>query len=293
MRSFGHEPPLVSVVVPFRDAGPFLVEAIESVRAQSYERWEMELVDDGSRDQSADIARRYAAAEPERIRCVQHEGGANLGISASRNAGIRRARGAFIAFLDADDVWLPNKLTEQVALLIANPDVGMLYGETQYWYSWTGRPEDLDRDIYPSLGVDDTTVVSPPEMLVRCLLGKAAVPCTCSVLARRDAVELVGGFEERFTGMFEDQAFYAKIMLHERILVATERWDRYRRHPGSVYSVAKRAGTVREARLRYLAWLRDYLATNGRATGAVWDALDRATWSTRHPRLARVVGWLR
>ena len=68
--------PLVSVVVPFLDAGGFLREAIESVRAQTYDRWELMLVDDGSTDESRDVARAAAEREPDRIRYVQHPGGA-------------------------------------------------------------------------------------------------------------------------------------------------------------------------------------------------------------------------
>jgi len=281
--------PLVSIVLPFWDAGRFLRETIESVRAQRYAHWELILVDDGSRDESVAIAREAVGGDPERVRYVQHPGGANRGISASRNAGIRLARGDFLALLDGDDVWLPDKLSDQVALLVAHPAVGMLYGETQYWYSWTGRPEDMGRDMYPDLGVAATSVVAPPEMWVRCLTERAAVPCPCSVVLRRDVVTRVGGFEEQFTGMFEDQAFYAKVMLREPVLVARKRWDRYRRHSDSVYSAAKRDGTVRIARLSFLAWLERYLTGTGNTDRAVWRAVRHATWATRHPRLASVV----
>jgi glycosyltransferase involved in cell wall biosynthesis len=290
--------PLVSVVIPFKDAGAFLREAVDSVHAQTYEHWELVLVDDGSRDDSTEIARQCALADPQRVRYVQHEGGVNRGISISRNVGIRLTRGPLIALLDADDVWLPHKLADQVALLDAHPDAVMVYGESQYWYSWTGRAEDLGRDLYPALGVDATTVLDPPVLLVRCLLGQAAVPCPCSVVVRRETIDQVGGFEEGFNDIIEDQAFYAKVMLRARVLVATERWDRYRRHDASVSAAAKRRGAVHAARLRYLAWLRGYLASLGMTSGPAWDAVDRATWRARHPRLTslpgatRLIRWL-
>jgi glycosyltransferase involved in cell wall biosynthesis len=279
--------PLVSVVVPFRNVEQFLRETIESVIAQTYSQWELILVDDASSDASSAIARQYAEREPDRIRVIRHPNNANLGASATRNAGIRVARGPLIAFLDGDDVWLPTKLAAQVALLAEHPDVGMLYGETEYWYSWTGHDEDRSKDLFPNLGVDRTTVVDPPTLLVRCLLGEAAVPCTCSIILRREAIERAGGFEDRFTGMFDDQAFYAKVMLTERVLVATERWDRYRRHPASLYSTAKRAGTVRADRLAYLAWLRDYVESRRLTSTVPRDAVRRAAWITRYPALAR------
>ena len=109
--------PRVSVIMPFLDSARFIAESVESVRAQTYQAWELLLCDDGSSDASTEIARRFAAADPERIRWAEHEGHANRGASAARNLGLSLARGDYVAFLDADDVWLPRKLEEQVALL--------------------------------------------------------------------------------------------------------------------------------------------------------------------------------
>ena len=284
------ERPLVSVVIPVFDAGPFLEEAVESVRAQTYDRWELILVDDGSRDGSRDAAREYAEREPERIRYAEHPGKSNRGSSATRNLGVRLTRGSLIAFLDADDVWLPGKLAAQVDLLAHHPNVGMLYGESEYWYSWTGKPGDRARDMIPPIGVYEATVIPPPVLVARCVLGQVPVPCPCSIVLRREAIDRAGGWEERFTGMFDDQAFYAKVMLRERVLVVPECWDRYRRHPDSLYATAKREGTVRAERLVYLAWLREYLTTQGVTSGPVWKAVERASWCERHPRLVRLLG---
>ena len=109
--------PLVSIVVIFLDAEAFIEEAIESVLAQTYRHWELVLVDDGSSDGGSEIARRYAASHADRIRYIEHDRHQNRGMSASRNAGIREARGEYIAFLDADDVWFAEKLEHQVAIL--------------------------------------------------------------------------------------------------------------------------------------------------------------------------------
>src|SRR5262245_21147944 len=100
---------LVSVIISFLNAERFIQEAIESVFAQGYEHWELLLVDDGSTDESTAIARRYTAQHPERVRYLEHAGHQNRGLSASRNLGIRHAQGEYIAFLDADDVWLPHR----------------------------------------------------------------------------------------------------------------------------------------------------------------------------------------
>ena len=282
--------PLVSVIVPFLNAGRFLREAIESIRAQTYTRWELVLVDDGSTDESRDVARAAAAAEPDRVRYLQHPNGTNRGTSASRNLGVRHARGALIAFLDGDDVWLPGKLDAQTRLLAQYPGVGALYGETEYWYSWTGNPDDRKRDSIPAVGVASTRVVRPPTQLIRCLLGDVTVPCTCSIIVRAESLARVGGWEESFTGMFDDQAFYAKLMLREPVLVATECWDRYRRHSTSMYQTAKREGTVRNERLAYLAWVRQYVRQQGSASSPVARAVERAMWVEQHPRLVRLLG---
>src|SRR4051794_24620177 len=127
--------PLVSCIIIFLNGAAFLAEAVESVLAQSYSHWELWLVDDGSTDESTQIARTYAAQYPN-VFYLEHEGHGNQGMSASRNLGIRHARGQFVAFLDADDLWLPTKLAEQVALLLAHPSAGMVYGRTQIWHSW-------------------------------------------------------------------------------------------------------------------------------------------------------------
>jgi glycosyltransferase involved in cell wall biosynthesis len=131
-----YEKPQVSVIVIFLNEEQFLEEAIASVFAQSYARWELLLVDDGSTDGSTAIARQYAQQYPEKVRYLEHEGHLNRGMSASRNLGARHAAGKYIAFLDGDDVWLPNKLEQQVAILEVHPEAAMVYGPLRRWYSW-------------------------------------------------------------------------------------------------------------------------------------------------------------
>jgi teichuronic acid biosynthesis glycosyltransferase TuaG len=108
--------PSVSVVTPVWNAAATLAEAVASVRAQSMPDWEMLLVDDGSTDGSGDLAARLAAAEP-RIRLIGWP--ERRGAAAARNAGIRAARGRFVAFLDADDRWRPEKLRVQIGYMRA------------------------------------------------------------------------------------------------------------------------------------------------------------------------------
>jgi glycosyltransferase involved in cell wall biosynthesis/SAM-dependent methyltransferase len=217
----GHPAPLVSVVLPVYNYETYLEETVDSVLAQTHDRWELLLVDDGSSDASPKIARRYAERYPEQVRYLEHPGGGNRGCPASRNLGIRHARGEYLAFLDADDVWLPAKLATQVALLRAHPGAAMTYGPSQWWYSWTGAPDDAGRDCTQDLGIPPGTLTLPPALLAHFLRNGKTVPPPSAVLATREAVERAGGFEERLRGpiaVYEDQAFYAKVALAELTL---------------------------------------------------------------------------
>lgn len=108
--------PVVSVITPVWNAAATLTETVASVRAQTWPDWEMLLIDDGSTDESPALAAALAAADP-RIRTLALP--ENRGAAAARNAGIRAARGRFIAFLDADDRWRPEKLARQLDFIAA------------------------------------------------------------------------------------------------------------------------------------------------------------------------------
>jgi len=90
-------------------------------------------------DRSTHIAHRYSDQHPDRVYYLEHERHQNRGMSASRNLGLRHARGQYFALLDADDVWFANTLEEQVMILESHPQGAMIYGPIQWWYSWTGR----------------------------------------------------------------------------------------------------------------------------------------------------------
>jgi glycosyltransferase involved in cell wall biosynthesis len=279
---------LVSVIMPFFNTPvQFLQEAVESVFTQSYENWELLLVDDGSTSECSIVARQCAVRYPEKVRYLEHPGHHNRGASASRNLGIHHAKGDYIALLDADDVWLPHKLEQQVAIIESHPAAAMVYGNTQYWYSWTGNAEDRRRDFVPRLGLNPNSLVDPPRLLPSFLRGDAAVPCTCSLLVRREVFNEIGGFETAFPNMYDDQVFYSKVCLAASVFVADTCWDRYRQHPDSTCSVSKDTGQDLSSRRTYLKWLTEYITQKQCVDQDVWRVLRRELWIARHPFLGR------
>jgi glycosyltransferase involved in cell wall biosynthesis len=280
--------PLVSAIIIFLNGERFIEEAIESVFAQTYAQWELLLVDDGSTDGSTAIARRYAEQSPTKVRYLEHENHQNRGMSASRNWGVKHAKGECIALLDADDVWFPQKLEQQVAILSSRPEAAMLYGRTQIWHSWTGTPEDSQRDQLLELGVQPNSLVQPPALFFLLLQGgNVQTPTTCNVLIRREAFERVGGFQETLRGMYEDQAFFVKLCLNAPVYVANECWARYRQHADSCCSIAERTGEADRAWLPFLNWIATYLTEQGMDHTRAWKALQQAMWPHRHPVLCR------
>ena len=278
--------PLVSVIVPFWNARAFIEEAIASVLTQVFQPWELLLIDDGSSDGSTEIAKRFVERFPGRIQYFEHERHANRGVAASRNLGVRHASGQYIAFLDADDVWFPNKLARQTAILGSEPDAAMVCGPSQFWYSWTGNPEDVARDYVKDLRIAPAGLVKPPTLLISSLTRGTFVANPSTILIRREVLDRIGGFEESFIGAvqtFEDDAFLAKVQLREAVFVATECWSRYRRHENSLLSIMTNTGRTRAGRLFYLTWLEKYLAEQRVDAGEMREALRGALWPYRHP----------
>jgi glycosyltransferase involved in cell wall biosynthesis len=286
--------PLVSVVIIFLNPGArYLDEAIASVRSQTLAEWELLLVDDGSTDDSSAAARAAAAADPARISYLEHPGHENRGMSASRNLGITTARGRYLAFLDADDVYLPERLAHQVAILEAHSEVGMVYGPTLVWHSWQEGVDALDEQ--PPLGLP-TGVPLPPPVALRKLIETrgGTMPGICGLTVRRAAALEVGCFEPQFRGCYEDQVFFSKICAQETVMLTDRCLDRYRQHAASCTAVAQQTGEYREAlphptRERYLRWLACYVAEKGLADPALDRALARDLWPYEHPLLYRSI----
>jgi len=278
--------PLVSIVLIFFNEQRFLPEAVASVFAQTFDSWELLLIDDGSSDGSSEMARGYAQAHPDRVRYLEHPEHANRGMSATRNLGISSACGQYLSFLDADDVWLPRKLEQQVALIQANPRAAMVVGLTQWWYGWTGNIADARRDFVQTLHVPLDTVVEPPALLIAFLRDEFA--SIADILVTCDAVRAVGAYEAAFRGMYEDQAFHAKICAAYPVYISHQTWYRYRQHPDSCVAQADAAGAKLAVRGLYLAWLERYLSIAGSQHPELRRVLARELLPYKFPAFARV-----
>jgi glycosyltransferase involved in cell wall biosynthesis len=173
-RSFRHLPRhgLVSVVIPVLDGERWLEEAIASVLAQTYAQTEVIAVDDGSRDRSCAVVRLHP-----RVRLLERAHG---GVSAARNSGIRESRGEFVAFIDQDDRWRPDKLERQVAALRAHAEAGFALG-LQVQFLEPGC-------VLPAWFTAGSRLMDRPHV--------GYVPGT--MLVRRTTFETIGLFDEAF-----------------------------------------------------------------------------------------------
>lgn len=293
VRSYGNSnlmAPKVSCIIIVYNGEEFLREAIESVLAQNFSDWELLIVDDGSTDSSLEIAQRFAQSFPDTIRSLCHADGRNHGMSATRNLGISHARGDYVAFLDADDVWLPNKLTAQVAVLDAQPSVGATYGRALIWHSWE-RENANETDFFYELGVKPDQIYHPPTLLLSQLLNVYQSPIPSGCLLRRALVEGAGGFEPAFRGMFEDAVFFAKALLIAPFFVSGEVLFKYRQHNSSAGAVSAATNRDGRARLRFLIWFKRYLektAADPRAFKLVQSLIRKQLWILVSQRLKAV-----
>lgn len=289
--------PLVSIITIFHNPPiTFFQEALDSVFGQTETRWELLLVDDGSTDASTALARHHGAQRPDQIRLLAHPGRRRLGTGASRNLGLSAVAGTYVAFLDADDIYLPQKLERQIATLERYPRAAMVYGPTPHWHSWTGKPEDAERDVVRRLGVAPDSLIEPPGLVRAFLARRADTPATCAVLVRRAAIEAIGGFEPQFPDLNEDQAFFYKLCLAQPVYVEARAWDLYRRHPDSMCAALIRAGihsddyTPTAPRGRFLAWLRTYFEKVSVADAELWSLLEAELAPFDHPTRYALAG---
>jgi glycosyltransferase involved in cell wall biosynthesis len=217
-----HERPLVSVIIPVYNGAAFIADAIQSAARQTYRNLEIIVVDDGSTDDTLAILDRHAAAD-SRIRILTQ---ANSGVAAARNRAIAEAHGEFIAPLDADDLWLPEKIARQLnTLLAAGDDCGFVY----CWWAWIDEAASvLDRS--PRWRIAGHKL---PELILINFTGNASVP-----LFRKRALEEAGGYNSALAaanaGGCEDWEVVLRVAARYRIAVVEDVLLGYRRRPDSM-----------------------------------------------------------
>ena len=182
--------PWVTVIIPCFDGEEFISEAIESVLGQTYQNWDLIVVDDGSTDSSLGLLKKFAADYPRQIRVLS---GPNRGACHARNWAIAEAEGGLVALLDADDVWHPQKLETQVHYLVTHPDV---LGVTTGYSLWGQESHPPANERYFDW--------SRTELIDWAMLGRSA-PALCStLLVSRAAVIESGGFDVDLVSFAED-----------------------------------------------------------------------------------------
>lgn len=225
-----HSKPLVSVIIPAYNASAFIRDTLDSVISQTYASIEIIVVDDGSQDETAEIVQSYCNS-------LQQRAGANrvsltlirqfnAGVAAARNRAIAAARGEYIAPIDADDVWVPQKLEKQVECMVRSPQsVGMVY-------SWS---IDIDETNAITGGFCAWTVDGNAyiPMIYTNFLGNASSP-----LIRRECFEQVGGYNAQLKALnaqgCEDWDLYLRIAEQYQVRVIPELLVRYRQSASSM-----------------------------------------------------------
>lgn len=281
--------PLVSVVLPVRDGLPWIRTAVQSVLAQTEDRWELLVVDDGS---AAGTRRYLASLEDPRITVLSLP--RSFGPSVARNRGVEAARAPRIAFLDADDAFEPRKIEVQVAALEREPQTG-------WSYSHFSRMDGEGRPL-SSAGVRPWRPIS--GHIVAELASMDALVPTPTVMADRDLILAVGGFDESLR-YCEDYDLWFRLAEKAPAVAVPEALSRIRSHPASysrdresvhrswvlVYDrLADRSGDAGVGRIARREAARHALSAAYRAReegriGEAWrcwvDALRRRPWNPR------------
>jgi glycosyltransferase involved in cell wall biosynthesis len=230
--------------MPTYNGEAFVAETIESVLAQTYERIELVVVDDNSTDGTPGIVERYARRYPDRVRLERKT--ERAGPCRRRNDAIDLARGSLLAWLDQDDLWLPEKTARQVEVLAEHEDVGLVYSGYEAFDSETGetlpwRDESLERegDVLVPLFVEGCFVASLTALFRR------------DVLTQRNL-----RLRERDFSFGDDYFLWLVLALDWRVVRIADVLARYRRHPANE---SARLGET-DFHLARIALLRDFLA---------------------------------
>lgn len=202
---------LVSIVMPSYNTAKFIEETIESVLAQSYENWELILVDDCSTDNTDEVVSRFLS--DERIRYIKND--TNSGAAVSRNRALREARGKWIAFLDSDDLWEPDKLEKQIAFMQNN----------NYSFSYTNYIEIDEQSVANGRQVTGPARITKHGMFNYCWPGCLTVMYDAEVIGLIQIADIKKN---------NDYAMWLKVCTKADCYLLNETLAKYRKRSGSI-----------------------------------------------------------
>lgn len=214
----GKWPPRVSIIIPSYNRGQFLLEALESVFAQTCQDFDVIVVDDGSTDDTAQRIEPYLGR-------IQFHQQPNRGVASARNYGLQHAQGEFICFLDSDDLWMPTKLEEQIKFADLNRRYTLIATEIE-GFDESGR--------VAGRGKQDMYSIRNGFVLEQLLLSNWIQ--TSTVMVRRDALLTTGGFDEDVGSFGEDWLLWMRIAAKFQIYFLPKPLVRYRVHTENLTS---------------------------------------------------------
>jgi glycosyltransferase involved in cell wall biosynthesis len=221
--------PTVSVVIPAHNRSLVVSRAIDSALTQTYQPLEIIVVDDGSSDNTREVVE---SIRDSRIRYLRHD--RNLGAGAARNTGIRAATGDYVAFLDSDDEWMPQKLERQVQVLANNtPEVAAVC-------SGFVRVDEQGR-------VDGTTIPGDRDVDFDVLIGANRIGTTSTAVVKRALLNAIGGFDPALRSC-QDWDMYLRLVRHHRLGFVPEVMARF--HIGSGDRITGDTAAVVDGHLR-------------------------------------------
>ncbi|MFH0907137.1 MAG: glycosyltransferase family A protein [bacterium] len=279
--------PLVSVIIPSFNSGQYLEAAVQSVLNQTYGNFELFIVDDGSADESLLMAKRLATRDPSRIFVLRHPDEKNHGVAETRNLALAAARGKYIAFLDADDRWFPEKLARQVPFMEARPELGLTYTKSRILRKGEGH------QFIPGVEVLGGKPPKGRKMTLIHVIQVSLNYVFSSVMVRADCIRAVGGFPAKLIYQSEDRLMVAKVSADHEIALIPEVLCDYLAHPSNYSVNAVKGGIIPavffDMRVHIVKWLNN---ENGKpawarqiARGILPDSFVAALLCSTQPRI--------
>jgi len=245
---------MVSIIIPCFNSGKYLSECLESVLSQDYTDFEAIVVNDCSTDNTLEIAYSYAQTDA-RIKIIDNSGSAGPGASAARNKGFKTSKGEYVVFLDSDDIWLPTALRRLVNLIEKHNEAGWVIGNCIYFNNYRYNLVSYERSLYDfNEGIYDKF-----NLITKFIKNFSQTPVPGATILKRDIVERIGGWENKFRKNYTDQAFFIKILCDAKTFVSHDVFLLYRCHSESSSMISVQSGQFKKNEIFFFEWLLLYL----------------------------------